>query len=80
MLSALAHPELEVVTAAIPAISELPEDRGRLYLDVIMAALPPSVRKLLETQMLQRRLWADPLRGGFVIQCAALAVAAAALS
>ena len=51
VLSAMAHPELEVVTAALPAISELPEDRGRLYLDVIMAALPPSVRKLLETQM-----------------------------
>jgi hypothetical protein len=51
VLSAMAHPELEVVTAALPAISELPEDRGRLYLDVILAALPPSVRKLLETQM-----------------------------
>jgi hypothetical protein len=52
VLSAMAHPELDVVTAAIPAISELPEDRARLYLDVIMAALSPSLRKqLLETQM-----------------------------
>jgi len=51
VLSAMAHPELEVATAALPAISGLPEDRGRLYLDVILAALPPSIRKLLETQM-----------------------------
>jgi flagellar biosynthesis/type III secretory pathway protein FliH len=51
VLSAMAHPELEVVAAAVPAISELPEDRARLYLDVILAALPPLVRKMLETQM-----------------------------
>ena len=37
VLSALANPELEVADAAITAISDLPEDRFRLYLDVILA-------------------------------------------
>jgi hypothetical protein len=35
VLSVMAHPELEIAEIAIEAISHLPEDRIRLYLDVI---------------------------------------------
>jgi hypothetical protein len=51
VLSAIANPDLEVATAAVSVVSLLPEDRARLYLDVILAALPPSIRKTLEAQM-----------------------------
>lgn len=51
VLSAMANPDLEVATAALSVVSVLPEDRARLYLDVILAALPPSVRKALEARM-----------------------------
>jgi hypothetical protein len=51
VLSTMAHPELEVATAAISAIPGLPEDQARLYLDVILAALSPSLRKILEIPM-----------------------------
>ena len=49
VLSAMANPDLEVATTALSAFSILPEDRARLYLDVILAALPPHLRKALET-------------------------------
>ena len=49
VLSAMANPDLEVATTALSAFSILPEDRARLYLDVILAALPPHLRKVLET-------------------------------
>jgi hypothetical protein len=51
VLSALANPDLDVAEAAIAAISDLPEDQFRLYLDVILAALPPLLRAILETRM-----------------------------
>jgi hypothetical protein len=51
VLSAMANPDLQVATTAISAISGLPEDQARLYLDVIMAKLPPSVRQALENHM-----------------------------
>jgi len=51
VLSAMAHPELEIATVAVSAIIGLPEDQARLYLDLIMAALPPSLRELLESHM-----------------------------
>ena len=51
VLSAMANPDLEVVLAALSVISPLPEERARLYWDVIWMALPPSVRKALETHM-----------------------------
>jgi len=51
VLSAMANPDLEVATAALSAVGGLPEDRARLYLDVILAARPPSVRKALEARM-----------------------------
>jgi hypothetical protein len=51
VLSALAHPSIEVADAAIAAIAGLPEDRKRLYLDVVLAALPAAAREILEHQM-----------------------------
>jgi hypothetical protein len=53
VLSAMAHPELEMATAAIEAISQLPEDQNRLYLDVVMTLLPARIRQILEARMLQ---------------------------
>jgi hypothetical protein len=51
VLSTLAHPELEVATTAVGAISLLPEDQSRLYLDVVMTALSPLIRQALEARM-----------------------------
>jgi len=51
MLSVMAHPELEIAEAAVEAISQLPEDRKRLYLDVILTALPQALRRILEARM-----------------------------
>jgi hypothetical protein len=51
VLSAMAHPEVEVAAAAIGAIAGLPEDQNRLYLDVILAMLPDAVRENLEPRM-----------------------------
>jgi predicted transposase YdaD len=51
MLSVLAHPELEIAEAAIGALALLPEDRARLYLDVIMTVLPEAIRQILEARM-----------------------------
>jgi hypothetical protein len=51
MLSVMAHPELEIAEVAIEAISGLPEDRRQLYLDVILTALPPAIRRILEARM-----------------------------
>jgi hypothetical protein len=51
MLSVMAHPELEIAEVAIGALGQLPEARARLYLDVIMDALPVEIRGLLEARM-----------------------------
>jgi hypothetical protein len=51
VLSAIGHPELEIARTAIGAIEGLTEDHKRLYLDVIRAALPPSLRTALEAHM-----------------------------
>jgi predicted transposase YdaD len=51
VLSVLAHPELEIAEVAVEAIAQLPEDRARLYLDVIMMALPAAIRQALEARM-----------------------------
>jgi hypothetical protein len=51
MLSVMAHPELEIADAAVEAISQLPEDRRRLYLDIILMALPEALRRILEARM-----------------------------
>jgi hypothetical protein len=50
-LSVMAHPELEIAELAIEAISKLSTDRRQLYLDVILSALPPAMRKILEARM-----------------------------
>jgi hypothetical protein len=51
VLSALAHPDLEIAELAIEAVAPLPEELARLYLDVIIAALPASLRQTLEARM-----------------------------
>jgi hypothetical protein len=51
VLSAMAHPALEVASTAVEAISVLPEDQNRLYLDVILATLPDAIRQILEARM-----------------------------
>jgi hypothetical protein len=51
VLSAMAHPELEVAQVAIEAISHLPEDQSRLYFDVVLSAAPAAIRQVLEAQM-----------------------------
>jgi len=51
VLSAMAHPELEIAEIAIEAISGLPEDQARLYFDVIVDALPAAIRQLLEARV-----------------------------
>ena len=51
VLSAMAHPDLEVAEIAIEAISRLPEAQSRLYFDVIMSAVPEAIRHILEAQM-----------------------------
>jgi flagellar biosynthesis/type III secretory pathway protein FliH len=51
VLSVLAHPEEAVARAALTSIGSLAEDRARLYFDVILAALPETVRAALEAWM-----------------------------
>jgi hypothetical protein len=51
VLSVIAHPELDIAETAIEALSGLPEDKARLYLDVIIDALPEAVRQILEARM-----------------------------
>ena len=53
VLSALAHPDLEVAAAAIHAVSELQGGQRQLYFDVVMAALPATIRHILETEMIE---------------------------
>lgn len=48
--SATANPDLEVVSTAMSAVFRLPEDRAQLYLDVILAAIPPSLREALNME------------------------------
>jgi hypothetical protein len=51
VLSVMAHPELEIAEVAIDAIAQLPAAQSRLYLDVIMMALPAAIRQILEARM-----------------------------
>ncbi|HEX8109762.1 MAG TPA: hypothetical protein VF516_18650, partial [Kofleriaceae bacterium] len=50
VLSAMANPDLEVVSVAMSVVSRLPEDRARLYWDVILAVLPPPLREALNME------------------------------
>ena len=51
VLSALAHPQLDVVDAAGAAIEVLPDDTQRLYWDILFEGLPEIVRDALEATM-----------------------------
>jgi hypothetical protein len=53
VLSAMAHPELEIVETALAAIAPLPGDLNRLYFDVILANLPDALRRMLEARDMQ---------------------------
>jgi hypothetical protein len=54
VLSAMAHPELEVVETALAAIGPLRGDLNQLYFDVILANLPEALRQImLETRNMQ---------------------------
>lgn len=53
VLSALAHPAVETVAAALAALGALPEGDQRLYWDVILNGLPALVREALEARMLK---------------------------
>jgi len=57
VLSALAHPEPEIANVAIGAIQGLTEDQNRLYLDIILTALPPDVRTAMEALMQQGHIY-----------------------
>jgi len=51
VLSAFAHPELDVVLAAAEAIQQLPETAGGVYWDIILSLVSSSVRQLVEARM-----------------------------
>ncbi len=51
VLSTIAHPELAVAAPTIDAIADLHDDRQRLYLDVVLAALPAELRRILEERV-----------------------------
>jgi hypothetical protein len=53
VLSAIAHPTLDTAMTALSAIEPLPTDRRKLYFDLILARLPASVRRILESRMLK---------------------------
>lgn len=51
VLSAIAHPTLEVARPATEAIRQLPSDQFRLYFDAILAELPADLRASLEIHL-----------------------------
>ncbi|KAB2909710.1 MAG: hypothetical protein F9K40_03735 [Kofleriaceae bacterium] len=55
VLSALVHGDgpggLDIVLAAIDAVTDMDEQRGRLFFDLILAALSAATRALLEAEM-----------------------------
>jgi hypothetical protein len=53
VLSVMAHPDLETVEAAAEGLGGLPEDKQKLYWDVIMDCLPELVRKAVEARMIK---------------------------
>jgi predicted transposase YdaD len=59
VLSAMAHREIKIAEAAIEAILPLKEDQARLYLDVILDALPAAKRRRLEARMLRYEYKSD---------------------
>jgi hypothetical protein len=65
VLSAIAHPSIEVARAALAALDGLPEDRAHLYFDVILDALPEAARNALEEPMQQYEYKSDFARKHF---------------
>jgi hypothetical protein len=53
VLSVLAHPEVEIAEVAIAAISDLGEGARRVYLDLVLTALPDAARLILEARMIK---------------------------
>lgn len=53
VLSAMAHPELETAEVASVALDGLPEDKKKLYWNVILSGLPGPVRQTLEARMIK---------------------------
>jgi len=53
VLSAMAHRDLETAAAAEAALDGLPEDKQKLYWDVILSNLPALVRQTLEARMIK---------------------------
>ncbi len=53
VLSAMAHPEVETAEAARAALAQLPEDKVKLYWDVILSGLPALVRQVVEANMIK---------------------------
>jgi hypothetical protein len=81
VLSVRAHPRLEIAEVAIEAVAQLPADLARLHYDVIIDALPATVRQILEVRMQRyeyksdfaRKSYGQGLQEG--LQAAAIAVA-----
>jgi hypothetical protein len=59
VLSAMAHPELEIAKVAIGAIEQLPTDQRQPYCDAILDALPATIRQLMEASMLRYEYKSD---------------------
>jgi hypothetical protein len=53
VLSVMAHPELETAEAASAGLAELPEERQKLYWDLICSCLPELARRALEARMIK---------------------------
>jgi hypothetical protein len=53
VLSVLAHPEVSVARAAIEAVRPLAAGTARLYLDLVMTALPDAARHVVEAAMIE---------------------------
>ena len=51
VLSAMAHPRLEIAEVAIEAVAKCPAELAKLYYDVIVNALPATARQILEARM-----------------------------
>ena len=53
MLSTLAHPTVEVARVALAAIQALPTDRSTLCFDLILRALDPVSKAVIEAEMMK---------------------------
>ena len=53
VLSVMAHPELETAEAAYAGLAGLPEERQKLYWDLILSSLPELARRALEAHVIK---------------------------